>query len=49
MYPNAGVIDAYATLRTGDTLHAVRGSDALDDDTRMTMAVGPLRIVVERP
>ncbi|MGI3228600.1 hypothetical protein ACRJ4B_37260 [Streptomyces sp. GTA36] len=49
VYPNVGVIDAYATLRTGDTLHAVRASDALDDDTRMTMAVGPLRIQVERP
>ncbi|MCX4910336.1 hypothetical protein [Streptomyces sp. NBC_00878] len=49
VYPNVGVIDAYATLRVGDTLHAVRASDALDDDTRMTMAVGPLRILVERP
>lgn len=49
VYPNVGVIDAYATLRTGETLHAVRASDALDDDTRMTMAVGPLRIQVERP
>ncbi|MDQ0954028.1 hypothetical protein QFZ24_007951 [Streptomyces phaeochromogenes] len=49
VYPNVGVIDAYATLRVGDTLHAVRASDALDDDTRMAMAVGPLRILVERP
>jgi hypothetical protein len=49
VYPNLGVIDAYATLRVGDTLHAVRASDALDDDTRMEMAVGPLRILVERP
>ncbi|WP_151480986.1 hypothetical protein [Streptomyces albicerus] len=49
VYPNVGVIDAYATLRLGDTLHAVRASDALDDDTRMKMAVGPLRILVERP
>jgi len=49
VYPNVGVIDAYATLRLGDTLHAVRASDALRDDTRMTMAVGPLRILVERP
>lgn len=48
VYPNVGVIDAYATLRVGDTLHAVRASDALDDDTRMAMAVGPLRILVER-
>ncbi|MEU9188769.1 hypothetical protein AB0D14_30355 [Streptomyces sp. NPDC048484] len=49
VYPNVGVIDAYATLRVGDTLHAVRASDALDDDTRMKQAVGPLRILVERP
>ncbi|MFF1453539.1 hypothetical protein ACFVYF_36180 [Streptomyces sp. NPDC058274] len=49
VYPNVGVIDAYATLRQGDTLYAVRASDALRDDTRMELAVGPLRIQVERP
>ncbi|WP_432167182.1 hypothetical protein [Streptomyces sp. bgisy031] len=49
VYPNLGVIDAYATLRVGDTLHAVRASDALRDDSRMELAVGPLRIQVERP
>ncbi|MFI8791237.1 hypothetical protein [Streptomyces sp. NPDC055105] len=49
VYPNLGVIDAYATLRVGDTLHAVRASDALRDDARMELAVGPLRIQVERP
>ncbi|MFE0510201.1 hypothetical protein [Streptomyces sp. NPDC058964] len=48
VYPNAGVIDAYATLRTGDTLHAVRACDALGDD-RMRLTVGPLRIEVEEP
>jgi hypothetical protein len=48
VYPNAGVIDAYATLRVGDTLHAVRASDALGED-RMRLAVGPLRIDVEEP
>ncbi|MEV6115446.1 hypothetical protein AB0L59_23770 [Streptomyces sp. NPDC052109] len=48
VYPNLGVIDAYATLRTGDSLHAVRASDALDED-RMRLAVGPLRIEVPRP
>lgn len=48
VYPNVGVIDAYATLRTGDTLHAVRASDALGDD-RMRLAVGPLRIEAEEP
>lgn len=26
--PNVGVIDAYATLRLGGTLHTVRASDA---------------------
>ncbi|MFJ2740940.1 hypothetical protein ACIO3O_14845 [Streptomyces sp. NPDC087440] len=48
VYPNTGVIDAYATLRLGDTLHAVRASDALTDD-RMNMSVGPLRITVDEP
>ncbi|AZQ40295.1 hypothetical protein EJ357_07905 [Streptomyces cyaneochromogenes] len=48
VYPNVGVIDAYATLRVGDTLHAVRASDALGED-RMRLAVGPLRIEVEEP
>ncbi|QNS07407.1 hypothetical protein [Streptomyces xanthii] len=49
VYPNLGVVDAYATLRVGDTLHAVRASDALSDETRMELSVGPLRIHVERP
>ncbi|WP_217502312.1 hypothetical protein [Streptomyces lunaelactis] len=48
VYPNAGVIDAYATLRIGDELLAVRTSDALTDD-RMNLAVGPLRITVDEP
>ncbi|RII19392.1 hypothetical protein DSC45_07900 [Streptomyces sp. YIM 130001] len=48
VYPNAGVIDAYATVRIGDTLHAVRASDALGDD-RMDLRVGPLSITVEEP
>lgn len=48
VYPNAGVVDAYATLRVGDTLHAVRASDALGED-RMRLAVGPLRIEVADP
>ncbi|MCX5148902.1 hypothetical protein OHB36_19335 [Streptomyces sp. NBC_00320] len=48
VYPNAGVIDAYATLRTGDELLAVRASDALTDD-RMNLSVGPLRIIVDEP
>ena len=48
VYPNTGVIDAYATLRTGDRLHAVRASDALGDD-RMQLRVGPIRIEVVQP
>ena len=48
VYPNTGVIDAYATLRLGDTLHAVRASDALGDD-RMALTVGPLGITVDKP
>ncbi|MFF7750658.1 hypothetical protein ACFZCP_15660 [Streptomyces sp. NPDC007971] len=48
VYPNLGVIDAYATLRIGDTLHAVRASDALGED-RMRLEVGPLRIEVQEP
>ncbi|PWI19827.1 hypothetical protein DI272_40930 [Streptomyces sp. Act143] len=48
VYPNLGVIDAYATLRTGQILHAVRASDALGED-RMRLTVGPLRIEVEEP
>jgi hypothetical protein len=48
VYPNTGVIDAYATLRVGDTLHAVRASDALGDD-RMKLRVGPLRIEAVEP
>ncbi|MER5889887.1 hypothetical protein ABT160_39185 [Streptomyces sp. NPDC001941] len=48
VYPNLGVIDAYATVRSGDRIHAVRASDALGDD-RMNLSVGPLRIVVDEP
>ncbi|MET9466401.1 hypothetical protein ABZY44_16670 [Streptomyces sp. NPDC006544] len=48
VYPNTGVIDAYATLRVGDELLAVRASDALSDD-RMNLSVGPLRITVDAP
>jgi len=48
VYPNVGVIDAYATVRRGDTTTAVRASDALGDD-RMKQAVGPLRIEVVEP
>ncbi|MFI7385847.1 hypothetical protein [Streptomyces sp. NPDC049813] len=49
VYPNLGVIDAYATLRTGSTLHAARASDALSEESRTRMEVGPLRVRIERP
>ena len=48
VYPNLGVIDAYATVRRGDRQHAFRISDALGDD-RMTQAVGPYRVEVIEP
>jgi hypothetical protein len=48
VYPNLGVIDAYATLRRGDQQHAVRISGALGDD-RMAQHVGPYRIEVVEP
>ncbi|MBM3675446.1 MAG: hypothetical protein FJW88_10950 [Actinobacteria bacterium] len=48
VYPNLGVIDAYATVRRGDVQHAVRISDALGDD-RSVPALGPYRIEVVEP
>lgn len=48
VYPNLGVIDAYATLRRGDRQVAVRMSDALGDD-RMGQHVGPYRIEMLEP
>jgi hypothetical protein len=48
VYPNLGVIDAYATVRTGDSQWAVRFSDALGDD-RMRQQVGAYRIEVLEP
>lgn len=48
VYPNLGVIDAYATIRHGDRQVTVRASDALGDD-RSVQAVGPFRIDVEEP
>ncbi|WP_419993359.1 hypothetical protein [Streptomyces boninensis] len=49
VYPNAGVIDAFATLTTPDgAVLAVRASDALTDD-RMRLAVGPFAITVDEP
>lgn len=48
VYPNLGVIDAYATLRRGDRQWAVHFSDALTDD-RLAQRVGPYRIDVLEP
>ena len=45
VYPNLGVIDAFAVVRRGDEQLAVRASDALGDD-RLSPAVGPFRIEV---
>ena len=48
VYPNLGVIDAYATVRRGDRQHAIHVSDALGTD-RMAQRVGPYRIEVLEP
>ena len=48
VYPNLGVIDAFAVLRRGDTQLAVRASDALPDN-RLHQSVGPLSIEVLDP
>jgi hypothetical protein len=48
VYPNLGVIDAYATVRRGDRQLSVRTSDALGDD-RTLQRVGPYRIEVLEP
>jgi len=46
IYPNVGVIDGYAAVRHGDTVSAVRFSDALDDER---LRVGPYRVEVVEP
>ena len=43
VYPNLGVIDAYATVRRGDRQWAVRASGSRPDD-KLQQAVGPYRI-----
>ncbi len=48
VYPNLGVIDAYASVRRGDRQVVVRTSDALGDD-RLEQRVGPIRIDVIEP
>jgi hypothetical protein len=48
VYPNLGVIDAYATVRMGERQWAVRFSGVLGTD-RMDQRVGPYRIEVLEP
>jgi hypothetical protein len=48
VYPNLGVIDAFAVVRRGDTQIAVRASDALPDN-RLEQSVGPFSIEVVEP
>lgn len=45
VYPNLGVVDAYATVRRGDTQWAVRFSDALEERS-LDARVGPYRVEV---
>ncbi|HXX91331.1 MAG TPA: hypothetical protein VEI83_14020 [Acidimicrobiales bacterium] len=48
VYPNLGVIDAYATVARGRNQVTLRMSDALGDD-RMDQQVGPYRVEVIEP
>ncbi len=48
VYPNLGVIDAYATVRRGDRQWAVRTSGARPED-KTKQEVGPYRIEVIEP
>ena len=48
VYPNLGVIDAYATVRRGDKQWAIRTSGARPDD-KMSQQIGPYRIEVIKP
>ncbi|MEZ5204881.1 MAG: hypothetical protein R2701_11015 [Acidimicrobiales bacterium] len=49
IYPNLGVIDAYASVRVGRRQITVRASDSLDGHDRLAPAVGPFRIEVQEP
>lgn len=49
IYPNLGVIDAYATVRIGDRQVTVRASDAMGQEDRLAPAVGPFRLEVLEP
>lgn len=48
VYPNLGVMDAYAVIRRGDTQRVLRCADALSED-RFNPKVGPYRIEVIEP
>src|SRR4051794_23404274 len=48
VYPNLGVVDAYATVAQGTRQWTVRAADALDDRS-VDPAVGPFRIEVREP
>ena len=48
VYPNLGVVDAFATVRAGDHQWSVRMSDALRDRS-LEAAVGPYRVEVIKP
>ncbi|HEV2368338.1 MAG TPA: hypothetical protein VGR90_00600 [Acidimicrobiales bacterium] len=48
VYPNLGVIDAYATIRRGERQWTIRCSDALGEH-RLEQKVGPYRIEVVEP
>jgi hypothetical protein len=49
IYPNLGIIDAYATVRVGDRQISVRASDAIDGHDRLRPSVGPFRVEVIEP
>jgi len=48
VYPNLGVVDAYATVRKGERQWTIRCSDALGNE-RLAPGVGPYRIEVVEP
>ncbi|ONM46182.1 DUF7064 domain-containing protein [Nocardia donostiensis] len=48
VYPNLGVVDAFAAVRRGDRIRSVRFSDALGDRD-LAMRVGGYRIEVTEP
>ncbi len=48
VYPNLGVVDAYATVRRGERQWTIRCSDALGDE-RLAPRVGPYRVEVVEP